>query len=71
MLGSFTLDNCRCTRCVTLRPFLLASTTDEYVYDLASRAVAAPHRLMEDDWYKGYFIPKGSIVIPNIWYIYY
>lgn len=26
-----------------------------------------PHRLMEDDHYKGYFIPKGTIVFPNIW----
>ncbi|TFK85641.1 CyP450 monooxygenase [Polyporus arcularius HHB13444] len=26
-----------------------------------------PHRSIEDDEYKGYFIPKGSIVIPNIW----
>lgn len=22
---------------------------------------------MEDDVYNGYFIPKGSVVIPNIW----
>ncbi|KAK0200161.1 cytochrome P450 [Desarmillaria ectypa] len=26
-----------------------------------------PHRTMEDDTYNGYFIPKGSIVIANIW----
>ncbi|KII83621.1 hypothetical protein PLICRDRAFT_119208 [Plicaturopsis crispa FD-325 SS-3] len=26
-----------------------------------------PHMLMEDDWYDGYFIPKGAIVLPNIW----
>ncbi|KAK0214392.1 cytochrome P450 [Armillaria fumosa] len=26
-----------------------------------------PHRAMEDDTYDGYFIPKGSIVIYNIW----
>ncbi|KAK0184336.1 cytochrome P450 [Armillaria mellea] len=26
-----------------------------------------PHRTMEDDTYNGYFIPKGSIVIYNIW----
>lgn len=26
-----------------------------------------PHRSMEDDEYRGYFIPKGSIVIANIW----
>ncbi|KAJ3507384.1 hypothetical protein NLJ89_g6331 [Agrocybe chaxingu] len=26
-----------------------------------------PHRLMEDDVYKGMFIPKGSMVFGNIW----
>jgi cytochrome P450 len=26
-----------------------------------------PHRLTEDDWYEGMFIPKGTICIPNIW----
>ncbi|KAF4616644.1 hypothetical protein D9613_008324 [Agrocybe pediades] len=33
--------------------------------DVAPTAV--PHLLMEDDEYKGYRIPKGSIVIPNVW----
>lgn len=27
-----------------------------------------PHRLMEDDEYNGYHLPKGSIVLGNIWY---
>ena len=26
-----------------------------------------PHRVMEEDEYKGYRIPKGSIVLGNIW----
>ena len=21
----------------------------------------------QDDWYEGYFIPKGTIIIPNVW----
>lgn len=21
----------------------------------------------KDDWYKGYFIPKGTIIFPNVW----
>ena len=26
-----------------------------------------PHRVTQDDTYKGYWIPKHSIIIPNIW----
>jgi cytochrome P450 len=26
-----------------------------------------PHRVMEDDIHDGYYIPKGSLIIPNIW----
>ncbi|KAI0066941.1 cytochrome P450 [Artomyces pyxidatus] len=26
-----------------------------------------PHRSIEDDWYKGMFIPKGTICIANVW----
>ncbi|KDQ16087.1 hypothetical protein BOTBODRAFT_173362 [Botryobasidium botryosum FD-172 SS1] len=29
--------------------------------------LSLPHRLMEDDYYGGYFFPKGSIVFPNVW----
>ncbi|KAJ3899872.1 cytochrome P450 [Lentinula edodes] len=28
--------------------------------------LALPHAAMEDDWYKGYFIPKGTIIFPNV-----
>jgi hypothetical protein len=28
---------------------------------------ALPHSTTEDDVYKGYFIPKGTIVIGNAW----
>jgi cytochrome P450 len=31
--------------------------------------IALPHRLMEDDLYNGYLLPKGSIVLANIWYV--
>jgi cytochrome P450 len=30
---------------------------------------AVPHRLAEDDWYNGMFMPKGTICIPDIWYM--
>ncbi|KAF8908532.1 cytochrome P450 [Gymnopilus junonius] len=29
--------------------------------------MAVAHSLMEDDYYKGYFIPKGTMILPNIW----
>lgn len=29
--------------------------------------ISVPHRASEDDWYEGHFIPKGTIVIPNVW----
>ncbi|KAG1817246.1 cytochrome P450 [Suillus subaureus] len=28
-----------------------------------------PHRVTEDDIHDGYFIPKGSLIIPNIWFM--
>ncbi|KDQ57645.1 hypothetical protein JAAARDRAFT_35334 [Jaapia argillacea MUCL 33604] len=28
-----------------------------------------PHRLTEDDWYEGYFLPKGTLCIANVWAI--
>ncbi|KAG2007166.1 cytochrome P450 [Coprinopsis cinerea AmutBmut pab1-1] len=30
---------------------------------------SVPHRVSEDDVHNGYFIPKGSLVIANIWYL--
>ncbi|KAJ7229311.1 cytochrome P450 [Mycena haematopus] len=29
--------------------------------------IGVPHRLMEDDYYDGHLIPKGSTVIANVW----
>lgn len=26
-----------------------------------------PRRTMKDDWYNGYFIPAGTLVIANVW----
>ncbi|KAF8868693.1 cytochrome P450, partial [Infundibulicybe gibba] len=31
--------------------------------------LGVPHTSTDDDVYKGYFIPKGSIVFANIWYM--
>jgi cytochrome P450 len=30
---------------------------------------AIPHRVIEDDIHNGYYIPKGSLIIPNIWLV--
>ena len=30
--------------------------------------LSLPHVAFADDEYKGYFIPKGAIVMPNSWY---
>ncbi|EGO01616.1 hypothetical protein SERLA73DRAFT_166166 [Serpula lacrymans var. lacrymans S7.3] len=31
--------------------------------------LAVPHRVTEDDVHEGYLIPKGSLIMPNIWYM--
>ena len=28
-----------------------------------------PHALLKDDFYENYFIPKGTTVVGNIWYL--
>lgn len=28
-----------------------------------------PHTTTQDDVYEGYFIPRGSMVLANIWYV--
>jgi len=30
--------------------------------------LGVPHATIEDDWYEGMFIPKGTICIPNTWH---
>ena len=37
---------------------------------LSIRNKAVPHRLIQDDVHEGYLIPKGSLVIPNIWSVF-
>lgn len=33
----------------------------------SSRPLGLPHVAYQDDAHGGYYIPKGSIIIPNIW----
>ena len=32
--------------------------------------LALPHRLMEDDTFNGYHIPKGTLVFGNVWWVF-
>ncbi|KAG1756030.1 cytochrome P450 [Suillus lakei] len=31
--------------------------------------IGFPHRVTEDDIHDGYYIPKGSLIIPNLWFM--
>jgi cytochrome P450 len=31
--------------------------------------LVVPHRVIQDDWYEGHFIPKGTIVMANVWHL--
>ncbi len=31
--------------------------------------LGVPHRLTQDDEFNGYFIPKGTLILPNIWLV--
>lgn len=44
--------------------FLLRS---HLIFQSPAAPISVPHALIEDDWYEGYFLPKGSMVIPNVW----
>ncbi|KAG8947347.1 hypothetical protein FRC04_010795 [Tulasnella sp. 424] len=47
-------------------PYLKAMILESLRWSPAG-PVGVPHRLMEDDVYNGYFIPKGTTVFPCIW----
>lgn len=47
-------------------PYVDALTKEVFRWN-AVVPTAVPHRAMEDDIHDGFFIPKGSLIIPNIW----
>lgn len=50
--------------------FLLVRTDSHSLETAVSPKYAGiPHRSTEDDSYRGYFIPKGSVVIVNMWHL--
>jgi cytochrome P450 len=32
--------------------------------------LAISHRLTQDDTYAGFYIPRGTTIIPNIWFVF-
>ncbi|KAF8803765.1 cytochrome P450 [Phlegmacium glaucopus] len=47
-------------------PYINALTMEVFRWNSVV-PTAVPHRVMQDDIHEGYLIPKGSLVIPNIW----
>ena len=47
-------------------PFLSALVTEALRWHTVG-PIGLPHRVMEDDIHDGYLIPKGALIIPNIW----
>lgn len=58
-----------CLRYATPAPLSTSHRLEQPATADANRVRHAdlPHRLMQDDEYNGYFLPKGSWVIGNIW----
>lgn len=55
-----TVDDC------SRLPYLSAVVKETIRWGIVG-PLGVPHAAMEDDVYKGYFIPKGSVVLVNIW----
>ena len=49
-------------------PFLSALAMETHRWHVVG-PIAIPHRVMEDDIHNGYLIPKGAVIIPNIWHV--
>ena len=47
----------------------LAALTKEVIRCHPVVPMGLPHATSEDDVHDGYFVPKGSIVLANIWYV--
>lgn len=47
-------------------PFIQAIIRETLRWNPVS-PISSPHRTMEDDYYNGWYIPKDTIVLPNVW----
>ena len=48
-------------------PYLKAALKEAFRWHSVA-PLLVPHVTSADDWYKGYFIPEGSVVLLNVWY---
>ncbi|KAK3315853.1 cytochrome P450 [Apodospora peruviana] len=53
---------------ITRLPFIKA-VMDETLRWRPTASGMIPHMLTEDDTYEGYFLPKGTVFLPNVWAI--
>ena len=38
-------------------------------WPVSSNWIGSPRRVATDDFYQGYYIPKGSVIVGNVWYV--
>lgn len=48
-------------------PIVRAVVKEGIGYRSIVAELGIPHQVDQDDWYEGYFIPKGSIIHANYW----
>jgi cytochrome P450 len=61
-----------CMNEVRKNVYIYRYSTNNWTQTLRWRPVAPggiPHLLMEDDYYEGYYLPRGTIVFANAWSI--
>ncbi|PKX96945.1 cytochrome P450 1B [Aspergillus novofumigatus IBT 16806] len=47
-------------------PFTMAFLS-EFIRVVGMLPLAAPHATLKEDFYKGYYIPKDAVILPNQW----
>lgn len=57
----------RWKRCAGYQSYRLVCKLSIRPYHEIEQSVGGDHCTLEDDEYKGYFIPKGTVVFGNVW----